>query len=66
MGVAAHRDGSLQPIDKTTLHGIPCTSLARTLLDYAAVAPEWELRKAVAQAEVLRILDKPKRCGRPC
>jgi hypothetical protein len=57
VGVAAHRDGSLQPIDKTYLHGVPCTSLARTLLDYAGVAPEWELRRAVAQAEVLGALD---------
>ncbi len=56
-GVAAHRDGSLQPIDKTKLHGVPCTSLARTLLDYAGVVPEWELRRAVAQAEVLGVLD---------
>jgi predicted transcriptional regulator of viral defense system len=59
-GVAAHRDGSLQPIDKATLHGVPCTSVARTILDFAAVAPEWEVRRVVAQAEVLRILDKPK------
>jgi very-short-patch-repair endonuclease len=59
-GVAAHRDRSLQPIDKTTVHGVPCTSVARTLLDFAAVAPEWEVRKVVAQAEVLRLLDKPK------
>jgi predicted transcriptional regulator of viral defense system len=59
-GVAAHRDGSLQPIDKTTLHGIPCASVARTLLDFAGVAPEWEVRKAVAQAEVLRLLDLGK------
>jgi very-short-patch-repair endonuclease len=57
VGVAAHRDGSLQPIDKSTLHAIPCTSLARTLLDYAGIVPEWELRKAVAQAEVLGVLD---------
>jgi predicted transcriptional regulator of viral defense system len=56
-GVAAHRDGALQPIDKTTVHRIPCTSLARTLLDYAGSVPEWELRKAVAQAEVLGVLD---------
>jgi len=56
-GVAAHRDGSLQPIDKTKLYGVPCTSLSRTLLDYAGVAPEWELRRAVAQAEVLGVLD---------
>lgn len=56
-GVAAHRDGSLQPIDKTTRHGIPCTSLARTLLDYGGVEPEWKVRKAVSEAEVLQILD---------
>ena len=59
-GVAAHRDGSLQPNDKTSLLGIPCTSVARTLLDFAGIAPEWEVRKAVAQAEVLRILDKQR------
>jgi predicted transcriptional regulator of viral defense system len=56
-GVAAHRDGSLGAVDKTRVHSIPCTSLARTLLDYAGVAPEWELRRAVAQAEVLGVLD---------
>jgi hypothetical protein len=59
-GVAAHRDRSLQPIDKTSLHGVPCTSVARTLLDFAGVAPEWEVRRAVAEAEVLRILDRPR------
>jgi Protein of unknown function (DUF559) len=59
-GVAAHRDGSLQPIDKTSLYGIPCTTVARTLLDFAAVEPEWKVRKAVAEAEVLRILDRPR------
>jgi predicted transcriptional regulator of viral defense system len=59
-GVAAHRDGSLQPIDKTSLCGIPCTSVARTLLEFAGVAPEWEVRKVVSEAEVLRILDKPR------
>ncbi|MBS1677043.1 MAG: DUF559 domain-containing protein [Actinobacteria bacterium] len=57
-GVAAHRDGSLQPIDRTRLYGIPCTSPARALLDYAGVAAEWELRKAVAEAEVLGLLDQ--------
>ncbi len=59
-GVAAHRDGSLQPIDKTTLYGIPCTTVARTILDFAGVEPEWKVRKAVAEAEVLEILDKSK------
>jgi predicted transcriptional regulator of viral defense system len=59
-GVAAHRDGSLQPIDKTLVHGIPCTTVVRTILDFAGVAQEWEVRKVVAEAEVLRILDKSK------
>jgi predicted transcriptional regulator of viral defense system len=58
-GVAAHRDSSLQSRDTTTLYGIPCTSLARTLLDYAGVVPEWRLRKAVAQAEILQVLHRP-------
>lgn len=58
VGVAAHRDGSLHPIDRTTPYGIPCTSVARTLLDFAGVAPEWEVRKVVAQAEVLGLLDR--------
>ncbi|HTT93406.1 MAG TPA: DUF559 domain-containing protein [Solirubrobacterales bacterium] len=57
-GVAAHRDRSLQPIDKTRVYGIPCTTVARTILDFAAIAPEWKVRKAVAEAEVLGILDR--------
>jgi very-short-patch-repair endonuclease len=47
----------LASVDRVTVHDIPCTSLARTLLDIAAVVPVWELRKAVSEAEVLRTLD---------
>jgi predicted transcriptional regulator of viral defense system len=57
-GVAAHKDGSLQPIDKTSLYGIPCTTVARTILDFAGGEPDWKVRKVVAEAEVLQILDK--------
>jgi predicted transcriptional regulator of viral defense system len=56
-GINAHRDGSLVVADRTEVDGIPCTSVARTLLDYAGVAPIWELRRALGEAEVLRILD---------
>jgi hypothetical protein len=56
-GIDAHRDGSLAQADRAELHRIPCTSVARTLLDFAAVAPIWELRKAVSEAEVLRVLN---------
>jgi predicted transcriptional regulator of viral defense system len=59
-GVAAHRDSSLQPIDKTIHFGVPCTTVARTVLDYAGVEPEWKVRKAIAQGEILGILDKAK------
>jgi very-short-patch-repair endonuclease len=57
MGIDAHRDGSLATEDRTERHGIPCTTVARTLLDLAAVIPVYELRKAISEAEVLRMLD---------
>ncbi len=56
-GIDAHRHGSLAPADRTMRYGIPCTSVERTLLDLAGVIPVWELRKALAEAEVLQILD---------
>jgi hypothetical protein len=69
-GVAAHRDSSLIGADKIIRFGVPCTSPARTLVDFAGVAQDWELQKAVAEAEVLRLLHMPtlrallKRCRR--
>ena len=56
-GIKAHRDGSLQARDRTSLRGIPCTSASRTLLDLAAVASVSELRHAISEAEFLRIFD---------
>jgi very-short-patch-repair endonuclease len=56
--IDAHRDGSLVAVDRTTVDKIPCTTVARTLLDLAGVEPIWELRKAVGEAEVRRVLDK--------
>ena len=55
--IDAHRDGALTGVDRTVLHGIPCTTVPRTLLDLAAVIPVWELKKAISEAEVLRLLD---------
>jgi predicted transcriptional regulator of viral defense system len=56
-GIASHRNDMLAPADRSSVRGIPCTTVARTLLDFAAVAPVWELRKALSEAEVLRILN---------
>ena len=56
-GIDAHRDGMLRPQDRTAVDEIPCTTLARTLLDLAAVVRPDELRKAITQAEVRRVFD---------
>jgi very-short-patch-repair endonuclease len=56
-GISAHRDSFLVSADRTVVNGIPCTSVPRTLLDLAASMPIREVRKVVAEAEVLRVLD---------
>lgn len=57
VGIEAHRDDSLRADDRTTVKGIPCTSVARTLLDLAADVSFSQLSNAITQAEVLRIFD---------
>lgn len=57
-GIRAHRPGSLRPSDRDSVMGVPCTGVSRTLLDFATIASTGELRKAVSEAEVLRLLDQ--------
>jgi very-short-patch-repair endonuclease/predicted transcriptional regulator of viral defense system len=56
-GIDIHRSVTLSPADVTTLDGIPCTTLARTLLDLAEVVDRRGLERAIEQAEVLRLFD---------
>jgi very-short-patch-repair endonuclease len=56
-GIAAHRDGTLTSADRLVIDGIPCTSLARTLLDIAATQSLNTLAFAVNQAEVEEVFD---------
>jgi len=56
-GISAHRDGTLSSGEQTVLRDIPCVTVARCLLDIAAIGPKWELRRVVSEAEVLRILN---------
>jgi very-short-patch-repair endonuclease len=56
-GIAIHRAPGLTPADTTTVDRIPCTSLARTLLDLAAVVSAAELLRAIEAAERLRMFD---------
>jgi very-short-patch-repair endonuclease len=60
-----HRSRSLDAHDVTTLHGIPCTTLARTLIDLADVLArdpfEAVLRRAEAQGRIDRLDLRPIR-----
>ena len=56
-GVDVHRSTTLTPADVTTVHGIPCTTVARTILDLAQVIRGRPLERALDQAEILRVLD---------
>lgn len=57
-GVRLHRYRSLDPVaDVTVLEGIPVTTVERTLLDLATYRPTRVVRRAFAQADVLRLLD---------
>lgn len=74
-GIAVHRGDTIDEADVAGHRGIPCTSVARTLLDYAATVTLRRLELAVAQADVLRLLDarevrdvlarNPRRRGAP-
>ena len=56
-GIAVHQTRTLLPRDVTATEGIPCTSVARTLLDLAEVVPRRRLERALEQAEVLGVFD---------
>jgi len=55
-GISAHQ-AKLLPEDLTVIHGIPCTTVPRSLLDLARTAGEQTLTAAIKQAEVERVFD---------
>jgi hypothetical protein len=56
-GVRTHRSTTLTPADVTVVNGIPCTTVARTLLDLAEVLPRRLLERACDQAEIEQTFD---------
>jgi REase_MTES_1575/Transcriptional regulator, AbiEi antitoxin len=56
-GLLVHRPRTLQAEDCTTVDGIPCTTVARTLLDLAAVVSAPDLARAIEGAEKRRVYD---------
>lgn len=55
--VEIHRSVTLSADDVTTLDGIPCTTVGRTLVDLGDVVPRRAVERAVEQAEVLCLFD---------
>ncbi|MFL5866406.1 MAG: DUF559 domain-containing protein, partial [Thermoleophilaceae bacterium] len=56
-GVRLHRVRHLHPDDVTVLTGVPITTIARTLLDFAETARKWELERALEEAERRYLFD---------
>ena len=56
-GVVIHRVPELHPDDVAVIDGIPCTSIARTLVDMAEETTRDELRALFARARELELLD---------
>ena len=58
-GLEVHRLRKLHPHDRTRRNRIPITTVPRTLLDLAATAPTWQLKRAINEAERRNLL-KPR------
>jgi putative AbiEi antitoxin of type IV toxin-antitoxin system/uncharacterized protein DUF559 len=56
-GIDVHVSSTLRPEDLAVRERIPCTSVARTLVDLGDVVGRREVERAVEQAEVLRSFD---------
>lgn len=56
-GVIAHRHPGIAADERAVRDGIPTTSIARTLLDLSAVVSRTQVRRAIGQAEVLKLFD---------
>jgi very-short-patch-repair endonuclease/predicted transcriptional regulator of viral defense system len=55
--IEAHRSRTLGPRDATCVKNIPCTSVARTLVDLAEVVDGRALERACEQAEILNLFN---------
>ena len=56
-GIDIHRSATLTAADTTLVDAVPCTTVARTLHDLAAVDRPRRLERALDQAAILQVLD---------
>ncbi|MEX1140777.1 MAG: type IV toxin-antitoxin system AbiEi family antitoxin domain-containing protein [Thermoleophilaceae bacterium] len=57
LGIRVHRSVTLTPEEVTTARGIPCTAVARTLIDLGEAASRRAVEQALDRAEALRVFD---------
>jgi very-short-patch-repair endonuclease len=57
VGIRFHRPKVYASEDRAVFDGIPCTTVARTLVDLAGVVKLHQLERTVEQAELLQLLD---------
>jgi hypothetical protein len=57
LGIEVHRSITLTAADVTEVDGIPCTTVARTLVDLGEDVDQQAVERAVGQAEVLGVFD---------
>jgi hypothetical protein len=57
-GIRLHRVRSLPDEHITIRNAVPCTTVARTIVDLAGVVPPRRLERALGQAEALRLYDR--------
>ena len=58
-GIRVHRSLTLAGTDVALIDSVPCTSVARTLLDIAPLLQRRQLERAIEQAHVLELYDHP-------
>ena len=56
-GIRLHRTRSLPPAEVTAIDGIPCTTVARTVVDLAAELRPRDVKRLLERAQQLRLFD---------
>lgn len=56
-GIRLHRCGAITEAETTVHRGIPVTTVARTLLDAAAILQPHSLNRTIERSEILKLLD---------
>jgi very-short-patch-repair endonuclease len=57
-GISVHRLGALPEVDRSAVNGIPSVSPALALLEFAAVAKDDQLERAISEAYFLRLVSE--------